>query len=206
MRVVGRCLAPQGCQVVGGQLRELGQLAQQLAAQHAVGQGRPQGAGVAGHVGAALGGGQVAAVAGCFDQEAAQRHGLGNAAGEGVGAVLAHIAVGVVLGWQKQEFDAARISGVGQGTIERLACRAAPGSVAVKAEHHGIGKTQQLLHMLGCAGSAQRGHGVGKAQLRQGHHVHVALGHQRIARLADGRAGLKQAVQLAAFVEDRGFR
>ena len=205
VRVVGRCLAPQGRQVVGGQLRELGQLAQQLAAQHAVRQRRPQRAGVAGHVGAALGGGQVAAVAGCFDQEAAQRHGLGNAAGEGVGAVFAHIAVGVVLGGQKQELDAARIRGVGQGAIERLTCRAAPGSVAVKAEHHGIGKTQQLLYMLGCAGGAQRGHGVGKAQLGQGHHVHVALGHQRIARLADGGAGLEQAIQLAAFVEDRGF-
>ena len=94
---------------------------------------------------------------------------------------------------------------MGQGAIERLARGAAAGSVAVKAEHHGIGKTQQLLYMLGCAGGAQRGHGVGKAPLGQRHHVHVALGHQCIARLTDGRAGLKQAVQLAAFVEDRGF-
>jgi hypothetical protein len=40
------------------------------------------------------------------------------------------------------------------------------------------------LCTLGRAGRAQRGHGVGKAQLGQGHHVHVAFGDQGVAVLA----------------------
>ena len=59
--------------------------------------------------------------------------------------------------------------------------------------------------MLGRAGGAQRRHGIRKAQLRQRHHVHIALGHQHQAVFADGSARLKQAVQLAPFVEHRGF-
>ena len=59
--------------------------------------------------------------------------------------------------------------------------------------------------MLVGTGRAQRGHGVGKAQLRQCHHIHVAFGHQHIAKLAQGAARLKQAIEFAALAEDRGF-
>ena len=198
-------LAPQVGQVLGLELGQVCQFAEQLPLEHAVGQRGPQRAGVAGHVGAAFGGGQVAALAGRFDQEAAQRYGVIHMPGKRIGAMGPDEAVRVVLGGQKQELDAARVAGVGQGAVQRLACGAPPRRVAVKAEHHGFGKAQQLVHVLGRAGRAQRGHGVREAQLRQGHHVHVALGDQGVARFADGGAGLEQAIQLAALVKDRGF-
>ena len=119
--------------------------------------------------------------------------------------MFADVAVRIVLGGQKQKLDGAHIAGKGQGGVQRLARRAASGAVAVKAEDHRIGEAKQLLHMLGRAGRAQRGDGVGKAELGQRHHVHIALGDQRIAVLAQGGARLKQAVELAALAEHRGF-
>ena len=67
------------------------------------------------------------------------------------------------------------------------------GAVAVKAENHRVGEAKQLLHMLGSAGGAQRCHGVGKTQLGQRHHVHIAFGHQGVAVLAQG-AGSRPAL------------
>ena len=156
-------------------------------------------------MGAALGAVQVAAIARGIDQKTAQGHGLAHIAGKGVLAVFADEAVGVVLGRQKQKLDRAHVGGQRQRGIERLARRAPARAVAVKAEHHRIGKAKQLVHMLGRAGRAQRGHGVGKAQLRQRHHVHVAFGHQRKPKLAQGVAGFKQAVEFAPLAEHRGF-
>jgi len=60
--------------------------------------------------------------------------------------------------------------------------------------------------MVGGAGCAQGGHGIGKAQLRQRHHIHVALGDQGVAHVAQGLAGLKQPVKFPTFAEHRGFR
>ena len=59
--------------------------------------------------------------------------------------------------------------------------------------------------MVGCACGAQRGHGVGKTQLGQRHHVHIAFCDQHKARAVQGFAGFVQAVQLAPFVKDWGF-
>ena len=201
----GRLLAPQFFQACGFQLDQLGQLRQQLLFEGAFGQQLPQWSGLAGQAGAALGGLQVAVGAGRFDQKARQRHGLLDLLGKSFLSEFAHIAVGVVFGGQKQELDAAHIGGVGQGAVECLAGGAAACAVAVKAEDHRVGEAKQLLHMLGRAGRAQRGHGVGKAELGQRHHVHVAFGHQHIARAVQGFARFVQAVQLAAFVKDRGF-
>ncbi|EWS53163.1 hypothetical protein X551_04052 [Methylibium sp. T29] len=60
--------------------------------------------------------------------------------------------------------------------------------------------------MLGGAGGAKRCHGVRKSELGEGHHVHVALDHQRIAALAQRLAGLVQAVEFATLDEHRGLR
>ena len=187
------------------QLRQRGQFGQQLALQYAIGQRLPQQARVAGHVGAALGRGQVALLAGRLHQKGAQRQRSVHQGCKCLGAVRAHKAVGVVLGRQKQKLDAARVGGVRQRVVQRLARCAPAGAVAVKAEHHRVGEAQQFAQVLGRARRAQRGHRVRKTQLRQRHHVHVALGDQRQAALADGGACLKQAVQLAPLVEQRGF-
>ena len=40
---------------------------------------------------------------------------------------------------------------------------AAAGRVAVEAEHHRVGEAEQLLHVLGGAGGAERGHGVAES-------------------------------------------
>ena len=61
------------------------------------------------------------------------------------------------------------------------------------------------MHVLAGAGCAQGGHGIGKAQLGQRHHVHIALAHQGVAAVAQGGAGFVQAIQLAPFVKQRGF-
>ena len=61
------------------------------------------------------------------------------------------------------------------------------------------------MHVVRRAGCAQCGHGVGKAQLCQGHHVHIAFGDQCIAHAAQGVARLEQAVEFAPFVKQRGF-
>ena len=117
----------------------------------------------------------------------------------------ADIAVRIVFLRQKQKFDAAHVAGVGQRTVERFARRAPPGAVAVKAEDHRVGKPKEFLHMVGRAGSAQSGYRIGKTELGQGHHVHIALGDQCVALVAQMCAGFKQAVQLAAFAKDGGL-
>ena len=197
--------APDVGQLPGVELHQLGNVTQQLPLECAVGHGAPARAGVAGHVGAALCRAQVAAFAGGLDQEAAQRHGVGHKPGERVLAKCADKAVGVVFGGQKQKLDAAGVGGVGQGAVQRLVGRAPPGGVAVEAEHHRIGETKKLLHMVVGAGRAQRGHGVGQAVLGQRHHVHVTLGDQGVTLFAQRATGFKQAVQLAAFAEHGGF-
>ena len=111
-----------------------------------------------------------------------------------------------MLGRQKQKFHAAHIGGKGQGGLQRLVRRAPPRRVTIEAEHHRVGETEQLLHMVCGTRRAQRRDRVGKAQLRQRHHVHIAFGHQRVTGFAQMRARFKQAVQLAPFAEHRRFR
>ena len=203
--VLGFGLGPQLRQLARVDLDLGGQLAQHQALEGAVGQQIPQRTGLAGQLGAALGLAQVALGTGRLEQELAQWQGIGNMAGEGVAAVLADEAVGVVLGRQEQEFHAARVVGVGQGGLQRLVRGAAAGGIAVKAEDHGVGETEQFLHVVVGAGRAQGGHGIRKAQLRQGDHVHIAFGDQHVAHAAQRIARLEQAVQLAPLVEQRGF-
>ena len=117
-----------------------------------------------------------------------------------------HVTVRVMLGWQEQKFHAAHIGGKGQGGLQGLVRRAPPGRVAIKAEHHRVGEAEQLLHMVRRARRAQGRDRVGKAELRQRHHIHIAFGHQRVARLAQMRAGFKQTVELAPFAEHRCLR
>ena len=186
-------------------MHQVGNFGQQLELEGAIGQLHPQGLGVAGQVSAPFRAVQVAALTRGVDQEAAQGDGFAHIARKSLLAEFADEAVGVVLRWQEQKLDAAHIGGKGQGAVQRLARGAPAGGVAIEAEHHRIGKAKQLLHMLCGAGRAQRGHRVGKTKLGQRHHVHVTLGHQRIALLAQRVAGFKQAVQLAPLAEHRCF-
>ena len=55
----------------------------------------------------------------------------------------------------------------------------------------------------GVVARAERRHRVADAELRQRHHVHVALDHQHAAGGADRVARLHQAVELAALLEER---
>ena len=110
-----------------------------------------------------------------------------------------------MFGGQEQKLHAAHVGGKGQGHVQGLARCAPTGGIAVKAEHHGIAETKQFLHMFGGAGGAQGGHGMAKAPLGQGHHVHIAFGHQHIARFAQRLARLEQTVEFAPLAEHRGF-
>ena len=92
-----------------------------------------------------------------------------------------------------------------QGSLQRLVGGAAAGGIAIEAEDDAIGKAKQFAYVLGRAGRAQCRHRVGKAHLRQRHHVHIAFGHQGKTMLTHGGAGFKQAVQLVPFAEDRRF-
>ena len=200
-----RLLRPQAFELSGVKRDLLGQFGQQLLLERTVWQQLPQWAGLAGQAGTPLGGVQVAVCTGRFDQKARQRHGLLDLLCKGVLAEFAHVAVWVVFGWQEQELDAARVGRVRQGAVERLARGAATSAVAVKAEDHRVGEAKQLLHMVRRAGGAQRGDRVGKAQLGQRHHVHVAFGDQHVARAVQGFTCFVQTVEFAALVEDRGF-
>ena len=148
---------------------------------------------------------QVAAFLGCLDYEAAQRHGLLDLVGKCFAAVGADVAVGVVLGRQEQEFDVAGVRGIRQGSFQGLACGAAAGGIAIEAEHHLVGEPEQLVHMLGGAGRAQRGHGIGKTELGQRHHIHIAFGDQRVTVLAQRGARLEQSVEFVALAENGCF-
>src|SRR5690349_16159699 len=55
-------------------------------------------------------------------------------------------------------------------------------------------------------GGPQRGHRIADAELREGHHVHVAFDHEHAAGRADGVARLHQTVDLAALLEERSLR
>ena len=60
--------------------------------------------------------------------------------------------------------------------------------------------------MVGGASRTQGSDSIGKAQLGQGHHIHVALGHQHIAGFAQSGSRFKQAIQLSSFAEHWCFR
>ena len=59
--------------------------------------------------------------------------------------------------------------------------------------------------MLDGASRAQCGDHIGETQLCQGHHIHIALGNQRITGLAQRATGFKQAIELPSFAEHRCF-
>ncbi len=107
---------------------------------------------------------------------------------------------------QKQEPDRPRVGRVRQAGLEGPECGPAPGRIAVEAEDHRVGEPEQLLHVVGGAGGAERCDAVLEAGLRQRDDVHVALDHEGVAALAQGRARFEQAVELAALDEDRRFR
>ena len=106
-----------------------------------------------------------------------------------------------MLGGQEEKAEGARIGRVRQASLERPARGATPGGVAVEAEDDRVGEANELLHVLRRARGAERRHGVLEARLRQRDDVHVALDDQRVAALADRRARLEQAVELAALAE-----
>ena len=58
--------------------------------------------------------------------------------------------------------------------------------------------------MFGGGGGAQRSHAVADAELRQRHHVHIAFHHQNAAGFFNRRTAFVEAVEVAAFVEQRG--
>ena len=60
--------------------------------------------------------------------------------------------------------------------------------------------------MLGSGGGAQCGHAIADAELRQRHYVHIAFHHQDAAGFFHGGAGFVEAVEVFAFIEQRGVR
>ena len=118
-------------------------------------------------MGASLSGAQIAALLGRLNQKAAQRCGLGHVVGKGFPSVGADKTIRVMLGRQKQEFDAAHIGGKGQGSVQRFASRPASCRVAVETKSYRVSETKQLLHMFVGAGRSQCCNRIGKPQLRQ---------------------------------------
>ena len=75
--------------------------------------------------------------------------------------------------------------------------------VAVEAENHRLGETEQLAHMLIGACGTQRGHRIVEPRLRKGHDVHVAFDDQCVAARAHAASRLEQSVQLATLDKQR---
>ena len=78
------------------------------------------------------------------------------------------------------------------------------GTVAVVAENHRFSQTLEELRMPAGECRSQGCHGAVKARLMQGDHVHVSFAEKEIRTAA--RARQIQAVQVAAFIKDRGLR
>ena len=154
----------------------------------------PHRADLAGQASQALSGIQVAIFRGNLQHEFAEWQRFGHTGSKAVLAMLPDVTVRVMFSRQKQKFDSSYIGGKGQGRAKRLLRRPASGAVTVKAEHNRIGEAEQLLHMLSGTSRAQRSHCVGKAHLRQRHHVHIPFRDQYVAVFAQGRARFKQAV------------
>ena len=104
-------------QFIGAELTQAGNFTKQLALERAIRQCHPHRLGVAGQVRTALGALQVATFAGHFDQHSAQGHGFRDGMGECIFAKGAYVAIGVMLGGQKQKLDASDIRGITQRAI-----------------------------------------------------------------------------------------
>ncbi len=141
-----------------------------------------------------------------IEQELLQRPGAGDLMTEGVGALAADHCVRVISFGQKQEACLATVGHAWQRGLQRAECRLASGLVAIKTEHHLRAQAENALEVSVAGGGAEGGRGVADAALGQGDHVHVALHHQQAVEFAVGLACFVQAVELAALVEDGGFR
>ena len=125
---------------------------------------------------------------------------------KGCGAVGADVAVRIVFGGQKQKMQRFVVFEQGQGVFQCAPGGFASGAVAVEAEINVINLTQQQFDVFGAGGGAQCGHAVADAELRQRYHVHIAFYYQDASGVFNGGAGFKQAVEVAAFVEQGCFR
>ena len=140
------------------------------------------------------------------DQELRQRRRFTHQLLESLLAVLADVAVRIVFLGQEKETDRLGVGRKRQADLQRTPGSLAPGIVAVVREHQFVGEAQQLGNMRRRGRRAQGRHRVADAELRERHHVHVALYHQHAAGGTHRIARLHQAVDLAAFFEQRRFR
>ena len=109
-----------------------------------------------------------------------------------------------MLGGQKQKMQAFAVFELRQGVFEGAPGGFAAGGVAVEAEIDVVGLAHQQAHMLGGGGGAQRGHAVADAELGKGDDVHIAFHHQYPPRFLHGGSGFVEAVEIFAFVKQRG--
>ena len=119
--------------------------------------------------------------------------------------VSPHETVRIMLGRQKEEIDPFGVSGMGQTALKRPPGGSAPGSVAIEGEHHPVNQPQQLLCMQGRGGGPQGRHGIANTVLGEHDHIHIAFNDDDAVGRADGIACLEQAVELAAFREQRSL-
>ena len=110
-----------------------------------------------------------------------------------------------MFGRQVQKAHGAGVARKRQARLHRALRGTPAGRVAVKAEDDRIGEAEQLLHVVGGARRAQRGHCVREAGLGQRDHVHVAFDDEGVAALAQRSARFKQAVEFAALAEKGCF-
>ncbi len=120
-------------------------------------------------------------------------------------ALAPHVGIGIVLGGQEEEAHHLAVRKHGQRDLERSPGGLAARGVAVEAEDHVVGELQQLRDVERCSRRSQRGHGVLDPVLGECHDIHVALDHQNLVRVANRAPRLVEAVELAAFFEERGL-
>src|SRR4051794_6027709 len=121
-------------------------------------------------------------------------------------AFAPHEAVRIVLLREKQKLDLLAVLDMCDAVFQRTPGGFAPGAIAVEAEDDLVRLAQQLLHVPWCGRGPQRSTGIADAELRERDDIHISLYHENPSRFADGRARLRQAVQLAALLEYRRLR
>ena len=78
-------------------------------------------------------------------------------------AMLAHVAVGIVLGRQEQDSQVTVVAQVRQAHLQGAPGSPPPGLVAIEGKHHPIGQAQQALEVVWCGRRAERGDRIGDA-------------------------------------------
>ncbi len=130
---------------------------------------------------------------------------LGEAAGHGTGAFVAHEVVGVRAVGEEGEAEGMSFAQIRQHAVDGARRRRFAGPVAVEADDRFGREQPELIHLPLGEGRAKRRHGVMEARLMKRDHVHIAFDHDEFALVEGGASRAGEVVHGRALVEELGL-